>query len=140
MTINGAALTGVLNNGLRDAQVIRLVLFLKCDKVKSEGFWVSVASCSANRSNSHAGVQPPGVIRSSAYVAALRPPATVEVVESTNHSIATTSWQPPTTLAGESTSPGEVASYRPPATIAVETNHPETLPTGAKIDEEETAV
>ena len=87
------------------------------------------------------GFQPSGLIRSSADVAALRSPATVEVVESTDHPAATMSpgdlalWQPPATLAGESRSPGEEASNQPPATIAVETDQPETSPTGAKIDE-----
>ena len=59
---------------------------------KSEG----VDSCSANCGNSirvvsHIGFQPSGVIRSSADVAGLRSPATVEVVESTYYPVATMS-------------------------------------------------
>ena len=80
-----------------------MVRFGEPTTAKSEG----ADSCSANRGNSiwlasHTGFQLSGVIRSSADVAALKPPATVQVVESTDHPVPTMSTTDPTTSKGKS--------------------------------------
>ena len=39
VTVKWSSAHGVLNHGLRDAQVIRLARFLGSNKVRAEGFW-----------------------------------------------------------------------------------------------------